>query len=268
VSDDDPSAMPPPTGTPVPAPAPVVWWRRRFAILPAWAWLVVLLIGIGGSLASLRSGGDDAAPATTTIAFRVDISNGRPEAVGDAPAPTSPATPTTMDISGRVTGTTSTIATHPIATTTAVTSTTAVATTMTIPSTSTTVTSSTTVAVTSTTSTTVAAPTTTEPTGPVQAIDLPAPVTVTGPNGESLTIVPRRGPCRYADLCLVVGFEVTGLPRWPAIKPFVCEFTSGARYYFRFSGTSVETACSSADIPERITVTVAGIESEMVFIER
>jgi hypothetical protein len=91
------------------------------------------------------------------------------------------------------------------------------------------------------------------------------PVTVTGPAGETLTIVPRREPCRLGSDCLVVGFDTSGFATWPPTRTFTCEFSSGRQYTFRYAGrTAVETACATADVPDSITIIIDGVRSATV----
>jgi hypothetical protein len=87
---------------------------------------------------------------------------------------------------------------------------------------------------------------------------------VEGPEGETLTIVPRRERCRFGNDCLVVGFEATGFSNGPPFPEFTCEFASGARFTFRFSGTSVERACTTNDVGDSITIVIGGVRSATI----
>ncbi len=95
-------------------------------------------------------------------------------------------------------------------------------------------------------------------------ITISEPTTVIGDDGQSLTVTPRRGECRYGPDCFVVSFTIDGFARQP--QEFVCEFSSGARYVFRFSSAGVDPACSTLDVPDSIVVEVDGLRSEPVTI--
>ena len=75
-------------------------------------------------------------------------------------------------------------------------------------------------------------------------------------------MTPRHGPCDSGPDCLVVAFTIDGFPTQP--QTFVCEFASGVRYEFRFSGDGVEQACATSDVPDSIVVEVGGLRSEPV----
>ena len=83
-----------------------------------------------------------------------------------------------------------------------------------------------------------------------------------GAAGQRLTVTPRRGPCGTAPDCLVVSFTIDGFTTQP--ETFVCEFASGRRYEFRFSGDGVERACATNDVPDSIVVEVGGLRSDPV----
>jgi hypothetical protein len=85
---------------------------------------------------------------------------------------------------------------------------------------------------------------------------------VVGADGQRLTVTPRRGPCGSGPDCLVVAFTIDGFATQP--QTFVCEFASGRRYEFRFSGDGVEQACATNDIPDAIVVEVGGLRSDAI----
>ena len=89
---------------------------------------------------------------------------------------------------------------------------------------------------------------------------------MTGPNGETLTVTPRVGPCRYGPECFVASFTIDGFETRPV--EFVCEFSSGARYVFRVAEIGADPACSTLDVPDSIVVEVGGLRSEPLTISR
>jgi hypothetical protein len=90
------------------------------------------------------------------------------------------------------------------------------------------------------------------------------PSEVGGADGSMLRVVPRRGECRYGSDCFVASFTIDGF----AIQPeeFICEFSSGRRYVFRFSSAGADPACSTLDVPDSIVVEVGELRSEPVTI--
>ena len=117
------------------------------------------------------------------------------------------------------------------------------------------------------TTSTAQAATTTDPATTTTTSTIPAtvstePISATGPEGQRLTVTPRRGPCGTAPDCLVVSFRIDGFTTEP--ETFVCEFASGRRYEFRFSGDGVDRACATNDVPDSIVVEVGGLRSDPV----
>jgi hypothetical protein len=103
-------------------------------------------------------------------------------------------------------------------------------------------------------------PRTTSTTGPDASF--PQTLTVRGDDGETLTVTARRDACRGGSDCLVVAFVIDGFASRPS--QFVCEFASGARFTFRFSGEEVDPACSTGDRPDSIVVEVGGLRSPAI----
>ncbi|NNE11695.1 MAG: hypothetical protein HKN41_05550 [Ilumatobacter sp.] len=183
-------------------------------------------------------------PPSTTSDSAVDATT---DAVATTEPPTSTAPP--------VTETTAAATTEPVEATTTTTTTT----TTTPPTTTTTTTPPTTTSTTAPPTTTTVAGTPEEP-----AVGISEPVTVTGSNGEQLTVTPRQGPCRYGPECFVASFRIDGFSYQP--QEFVCEFSSGARYVFRFSSAGADPACSTLDVPDSIVVIVGALRSDPVTI--
>ena len=61
-----------------------------------------------------------------------------------------------------------------------------------------------------------------------------------------------------------MGFTIDGWAKQP--PSWVCEFSSGARYVFRFSSGGADPACSSADVPDSIVVEIEGLRSDPITI--
>ena len=93
---------------------------------------------------------------------------------------------------------------------------------------------------------------------------LPSP-DITTPDadlGPRVDIVTRVEPCRFGTGCLVAGFTIAGFEQRPA--EFVCEFGSGSRFAFPLTATSIDFACATGEVGDRITIEVGGIRSETV----
>lgn len=116
------TSLPPPTGGD-PPPTDQPWWNRRFAKLPAWAWItigaLVVIIGVAAA-ASPADDEDDASPATTN-----EQSDGDAVAAGTTSEPETGTSPATTEAVA------TTITTLPPTTTTSTTSTTTTSTTST-----------------------------------------------------------------------------------------------------------------------------------------
>jgi hypothetical protein len=86
---------------------------------------------------------------------------------------------------------------------------------------------------------------------------------IVGGFGETLRVIPRRDSCSRGSDCLVVSFAIEG---WGTAHPreFVCEFSSGARFRFRFTRDEVDAACSTGDRPDTIVVEVGSLRSDPI----
>jgi hypothetical protein len=75
-----------------------------------------------------------------------------------------------------------------------------------------------------------------------------------------VSIIGRVGPCKFGNECLIAGFTIERF----AVQPtgYVCEFSDGSRYMFRFDSGGVEYACATGDPTDSITIEVAGVRSE------
>jgi hypothetical protein len=82
------------------------------------------------------------------------------------------------------------------------------------------------------------------------------------PPSQTVSATGRYGSCPFGSNCLIVGFTISGFS--PAPGRYTCIFSDGSRYDFSFSGSSVNTACYSADRPDSITVEVNGVRSNTV----
>ena len=192
---------------------------------------------------------------------------------GEDAAPTLPTVPDVAELSPPPadSGASPTVAPPPAAdsTTTVAPTTTVAVTTTAAPSTTvaptTTAAPSTTAAPTTTVTATTAAPPTTAADPSTTAPTVLGASTVTGSDGESLTVTPRREACRFGPDCLVVAFTIDGFDIQP--ERFVCEFASGNRFEFRFETTSVDPACSTTDNPGSIIVEVGELRSDPVTID-
>ncbi|MDJ0767920.1 MAG: hypothetical protein QNJ12_03970 [Ilumatobacter sp.] len=295
MTDHDGAPLPPPEdgqGVPAPAPAdtPPKWWNRKLSILPVWAWGAIAVVGLIGSAPVLLSGGGDDDVADPTVPpesvadepFRVelptttvaggsagtddtdDAASTTDEVAATDPSTTEAATATTVADAGSGDATTTIAPT----TTVAEAATTTIAPTTTIEAATTTIAPTTTVDEATTTTTTVEATTTTvaEPTATTTTTVLSVleAMTVTSPDGESITVTPRRTPCRYGPECVTVAFTIDGFSPHP--ETFTCEFSSGARYVFKFGRDEVDPACTTADQPDEITVVIGGVRSATINI--
>ena len=268
------------------------WWSQRIAGLPAWLLLALgLAIWIAVIAALVLPGGDEpdlavdsadtpavaatAAPPTTSApstntpltAPTTTTSTTTPATTAATPAATEPPAttgttagtpPTTAPTATTATTTTSPPATTTTTTTTATTTTTTTTTTTAPPATTTTTAPATT---TTTTTTTTAAPVAV-PAEPV----ISEATTVVGADGQSITATPRRDSCSSGPDCLVVKFTIDGWATQPT--RWVCEFSSGARYQFKFSSGGVDPACSTVDIPDSIVIEIEGLRTEPITISR
>lgn len=243
-----PPSVPPsaPGGGPDDAPDP----GRRVLGLPIWLAVVLgSVIGLAIAAAivfSIGSGGGTTMPEAT---------DGPTVTGGDPSTPVAtdlpPSVPTTVP---STTVPSTTVASTTVASTTASTTTTNT----TVASTG----SPTTVAPTTITPTTITPTTVTPSTTPATTSPATTPATQVGPDGQRLTVTPRRGPCGAAPDCLVVSFTIDGFASRP--ETFVCEFASGRRFEFRFSGDGVDRACATNDVPDSIVVEVGGLRSDPV----
>lgn len=208
-----------------------------------------------------------AAPSTNVPLTAPTTTAPATTAVTTTPATESPDTtaPTTVAPTTAAATTTSTSVADTTTTTTVPATTTAPPTTTTAP---TTTTPATTTPATTTTTTTVA---TTTSTTVAPAADPAEPVisegnTVVGADGQSITVTPRRDSCSSGPVCLVVKFTIDGWPRQPT--RWVCEFSSGARYTFKFSSGGVDPACSTVDVPDSVVIEIEGLRTEPITITR
>lgn len=254
-----PPAPPSPDPDPEPDPQPGTTderaLSRRVAGIPAWLLLVLAVVVWVGIAAALILPSDGRGSDNTTEADPAVTTTADAPSSTESPATTEPAS----DVAAVATPPESTApqTTTPSVTTAPPTTTEPATTTTSTPATTTTTPATTTTTVAPTTTTTV--PTTTE-----SAVTISEPTTATGANGETLVVTPRRDACRYGPDCLVVSFAIEGFAAQP--QGFVCEFSSGARYLFRFSADGVSTACSTRDVPDSIVVEVEGVRSEPITI--
>lgn len=233
--------------SPIPEPRPVVpspvppkkdrrppgWWQRTVIGFPVWMLLVFVAIVIVVFVIVLRSGDPG-----TTGADRAQTT----AAVSTVPSQVIPATaaasPTTSVAVALTTPATAPAAgTLPEAPVTAPPTSAATAVPATQPPTT---------QVTATTVQTVA-PATSPP-----AATLP-------PDGPVVTIIGRVGPCDFGSECLLAGFALHNFNSQPS--EFVCEFSDGSRYSFRFTRQEVERACATGDPNDSITIEVDGVRS-------
>ena len=107
------------------------------------------------------------------------------------------------------------------------------------------------------------APVTTVPTTtvPVVATSTVTPATSVA-TGPQVVADARRGPCRFGDDCLIVGFTIAGFAGAP--QEYVCEFEDGSRFTFRFDSGGVVDACATGSAAAAITVEVDGVRSATV----
>jgi hypothetical protein len=75
-----------------------------------------------------------------------------------------------------------------------------------------------------------------------------------------VNIIGRVGPCRFGRDCLIAGFTIERF----AVQPtrYVCEFSDGSRYTFRFDNNGAEYACATGSPNDSITIEVDGIRSQ------
>jgi hypothetical protein len=233
------------------------WWSQRIANVPAWLLLLLAIVVWVGIIAALVLPGDsdDRTPlADVEVTIGVTTSEPPVATIGKSPAITSPAVTSPAVTSTTVTSTT--------VTSTTTTSSTVPATTVPATTVPATTVPATTVPATTTTTTTTTVPATTVPTSSV----ISGPTTATGAKGETLTVTPRQGECRYGPECFIASFTIAGFATQP--EEFVCEFSSGARYVFRFSSAGADPACSTLDVPDSIVVEVGGLRTDPVTISR
>jgi hypothetical protein len=240
------------------------WWSKRIANVPAWLLLLLaIVVGVGIIAALVLPGDSDdgaqSADVDVTIGVTPTTSDVAVVSVVTAePVTSEPATPTVPATSEPPVATTGTSTSTVPATTVPAT---------TVPATTV---PATTVPATTVPATTVPATTVPATTVPATTVPAPAgisgPTTATGANGETLTVTPRQGPCRYGPDCFVASFTIAGFATQP--DEFVCEFSSGARYVFRFSSAGADPACSTLDVPDSIVVEVGGLRTEPVTISR
>lgn len=83
--------------------------------------------------------------------------------------------------------------------------------------------------------------------------------TPSAPTTGSVSLASRVTGCEYGPTCLVAGFSIIGFQ--PAPETYTCVFANGDRYDFPLAGSTVNTACYTADRPDSITVEVAGTRS-------
>jgi hypothetical protein len=79
-----------------------------------------------------------------------------------------------------------------------------------------------------------------------------------------VTVNGRFGACPYGSNCLIAAFNIANFTTAPTA--YTCVFNDGSRYNFNFSGTSVGTACYTADRPDSITIEVAGVRSNTITV--
>lgn len=255
-----------PVGDPVGEPPPPPWWSQRHAILPVWLWILLGLVAVAGAAPVVMSNGDSRSDA-------VAVPNDEPAGPQDSVVSSGSAPPA----SALAAGSPPTIAVAP---TTETAATTAITTSTVPPDLAPAAAAATERAPTgtdggSTTSTMAVAITapagedaTSQPdnptTNPTTTLASVPDVTPAGTpsTAETVAITPRFGPCRYGNDCLIAAFSISGFSPLP--KTFTCEFSSGIRYTFRFSGTLVDLACSTADGDDTITIEIAGVRSEPV----
>jgi hypothetical protein len=75
-----------------------------------------------------------------------------------------------------------------------------------------------------------------------------------------VNIIGTVGPCRFGRECLIAGFTIERFPVQPT--RYVCEFSNGSRYTFRFDSGGVEYACATGDSTDSITIEVDGVRSQ------
>jgi hypothetical protein len=75
-----------------------------------------------------------------------------------------------------------------------------------------------------------------------------------------VNIIGTVGPCRFGPECLIAGFTIERFPTQPT--RYVCEFSNGARYTFRFGSDGVEYACATGNPNGSITIEVDGVRSQ------
>jgi hypothetical protein len=68
------------------------------------------------------------------------------------------------------------------------------------------------------------------------------------------------GACRFGPECLIVGFTIERFDVQPT--QYVCEFSDGSRYTFRFDNNGAEYACATGSPNDSITIEVDGIRSQ------
>ena len=107
-----------------------------------------------------------------------------------------------------------------------------------------------------------AAPTTLAPTtlAPTTLAPTTLAPTTLAPDGPVVTITGVVGPCRFGRDCLIAGFTIQRFDAQPT--QYVCEFSDGSRYTFRFDGDDVRYACATGRPTDTITIEVNGVRSE------
>lgn len=103
-------------------------------------------------------------------------------------------------------------------------------------------------------------PTTVPPTAPPPAAPPTTVPTAVSPGGPAVTIIGSVGPCRFGSACLLAGFALHDFNTQPS--EFVCEFSDGSRYTFRFTQPEVARACATGDPGDSITIEVDGVRSD------
>jgi hypothetical protein len=100
---------------------------------------------------------------------------------------------------------------------------------------------------------------TTTPAAPSAPLPPPPP-----PPSATVSVTGRVGSCPYGSNCLIAAFSIANFGSQPTT--YTCIFQNGSRYNFGFTGSSVATACYTADKPDSITVEVNGVRSNTITV--
>ncbi len=85
-----------------------------------------------------------------------------------------------------------------------------------------------------------------------------APRSAGVPDDRSIDVRGRLDDCRFGVDCVIASFSAIG---FPAEGDYVCEFSDGTRFTFRYAGGGALDACATSGESASITIEIDGVRS-------